>query len=57
MSEKKTEAQEYPKVRYTGIGVRFVDGVDLLRSKAGQRLLDSAMKMETNSNFKLKSPD
>lgn len=57
MSEKKTEPQEYPKVRYTGIGVRFVDGVDLLRSKAGQRLLDSAMKMETNSNLKLKSPD
>lgn len=57
MNEKKQESPEFPKVRYTGIGIRTIDGEELLRSKAGQRLLDRAMKISINSNTKSKSSD
>lgn len=55
MNKKKQEPPEFPKVRYTGIGIRTIDGEEFLRSKAGQRLLDRAMKISINSDAKSKS--
>lgn len=51
-NEKKNELQEveYPTIYYTRNGERFVDGEEFLRSKTGQELLDSAIKMKINSN-------
>ena len=49
--------QNFQKFSYTGIGIRTIDGEELLRSKAGQRLLDRAMKISINSNTKSKSSD
>lgn len=57
MNEKKIEPPEYPKMRYTRNGERFVDGEEFLRSKTGQRLLESAIKMKINSNAKSDSSE
>lgn len=57
MNEKKQEPPEYPKMRYTRNRERFVDGEELLRSKAGQRLLESAIKMEVKLNKISDSPE
>lgn len=57
MNEKKQDPPEFPKVRYAGTGKRTIDGDDLLRSKAGRRLLDQALKVKINPKESSKSSD
>ena len=55
MNEREIELPEYPKMRYTRNGERFVDGEEFLRSKTGQRLLKRAIRMERAINAKSNS--
>ena len=57
MNEKESELPEFPKVRYVGIGIRTIDSEDLLRSKAGRRLLDRALKIKINPKENSKPSD
>ena len=57
MSESEIEPPEYPKMRYTRNGERYVDGKEFLKSKTGQDLLESVLNMKINSDAESDSRD
>lgn len=57
MDEKNIEPPEYPKMRYTRNGERYVDSEEFIRSKTGRRLMERVLKMKINPDEKLDSRD
>ena len=57
MDEKNIEPPEYPKMRYTRNGERYVDSEEFIKSKTGRRLMERVLKMKINPDEKLDSRD